>query len=104
MIDKNELENKTLAIAFWQKDSKGQDDVILVSGRCALREKEIYLISEEKQILILNDWISRIVRIEKDEIKKIFHQCEFGLSLIVADLPLEADMSEYESLGLNLKN
>ncbi len=102
MITKVEIENKSLGIAFWQKDQDGDDDVIMVSGKCILNNNQLYLKCQEKRIIILDDWLSRIKKIEDPEIKKIFHESEFALSLSVADLPLNANMSEYESIGLNL--
>ena len=104
MINYNELEGKTLGIAFWQKNDQGDDDVIMASGRCFLIGTMIYMrIGEiEKDVPILKVWADRIEPLIDESIKRIFHNSDFGLSLAVADMPQEADMNYYKPLGLKI--
>src|SRR5690554_891306 len=96
METKTKIDGRTLGVAFWQKDDKGQDDVIVASGKCILKNNQLFMLIDNLgiEIPILDNWIERI--------KKIFHESDYGLSLKVSDLSEGANSKLYKKLGLNL--
>lgn len=104
METKTKIDGRTLGVAFWQKDDKGQDDVIVASGKCILKNNQLFMLIDNLgiEIPILDNWIERIKRLEGLEIKKIFHESDYGLSLKVSDLSEGANSKLYKKLGLIL--
>jgi hypothetical protein len=96
-----ELTGKKLAILAWGEDEQGEDEAAVFTGIARWADGHLYLDHEgtPPYFQIPDDVLYRVKPVP-DDLKDIFLDAEYYISLLIGPLPDDADPSEYIHTGL----
>lgn len=96
-----DIVGKCLALIIWGKDHDGQDEVWVHTGNVRASGSGFILDRGEDvpQVKLLSEWLPRIKPVN-DELRTILLGAELCLSLTVGPIPVGADPSQFEDIGL----
>ena len=100
MIDLKLIDGKKIGLILWYENKDGKDQAMVHVGTASWNGKILIVkLKNNSSFEVFPEWFDRIKE-TNSETKKILLDSDYCISLLIGDLPEDADLDNFKKTGL----